>query len=119
MGYNKQNGSFADTDPVTLADAVTLTATASQAGVETGDRGTLRLLLTVSAASGTTPTCDVAIETSNDGSTNWRSMGSFTQATGVTSQRKCFSGADRFVRATATIGGTTPSFTLSVAGEAV
>jgi hypothetical protein len=119
-GYNRSNGAgWADTDTVNITDPVTLTATASTTPIEPGDRGTLRLLLTVSAASGTTPTLDVSIETSFDGQTGWRSMGAFTQATAAGSQRKSFSGADRFVRATATIGGTTPSFTFSVNGEAV
>ncbi len=50
----------------------------------------------------------------------WRSLGSaYTQATGVTSQRIVVGGTDRWVRASYTIGGTTPSFTWSLVGEAV
>ena len=65
-------------------------------------------------------TLDVAVETSADnGATDtWRSIGSFTQATSTTTQRKSFAGCDRFIRASPTIGGTTPSFTFSVTGEA-
>ena len=86
-----------------------------------GDRDTLRLLLTVSAASGTTPTLDVIVETSDDPSfaTNVRTMMTFTQKTAAGSQRLSAGGADRFVRGKATIGGTTPSFTFSLVGEAV
>jgi hypothetical protein len=118
MGYNKADGQYADTKDVTLQASVTKTATYTGSAVEVGDRGVGRFLLTVSAASGTTPTLDVLIQTSYDNST-WRSVASFTQATSTTTERLSFSGLDRYVRAKATIGGTTPSFTYSVAGEAV
>lgn len=117
MGYFKQNGEFADTESVSLHPSAARTATSTGSSIELGDRGTLRLLLDVTAASGTTPTLDVTVQTSHDGST-WRSLGTFTQATAISSERKSFSGCDRFVRVSYTIGGTTPSFTFSVSGEA-
>jgi hypothetical protein len=80
------------------------------------DKGTARLLLAVTAASGTTPTLDVVIQTSHDGTT-WRTAHTFTQATATGTQRASFP-VDRFVRATWTVGGTTPSFTFAVTGEA-
>lgn len=104
---------------VTLAASAARTATADGTAVEIADKGAVRLLLDVTAASGTTPTLDVTVETSYDGSTGWTSLGTFTQKTAAGTQRKNFSGADRFVRATWAIGGTTPSFTFSVVGEAV
>lgn len=118
MGYNKQTGEWADIDDVTLAASAARTSSANGSAVELGDRGTLRLLLDVTAATGTTPTLDAAVETSFDGVT-WRSLGAFTQKTATGTERKSFAGADRFVRVTWTIGGTTPSFTFSVSGEAV
>lgn len=104
---------------VTLAASAARTATGSGTAQEIADRGAVRLLLDVTAASGTTPTLDVTVETSYDGSTGWTSLGTFTQNTAVSSQRKNFSGADRFVRASWVIAGTTPSFTFSIVGEAV
>lgn len=118
MGYFQQNGGYADTKSTSLHASAARTATGASAAIEVGDRGVLRLLLDVTAASGTTPTLDVTVQTSYDGTT-WRSLGTFTQATGVTSERKSFSGCDRFARVSYTIGGTTPSFTFAVSGEAV
>jgi len=101
--------------------AITLerdTLTATRDG-ETVDlmRAGLALTLAVTAASGTNPTLDVALQTSHD-ATTWTTVASFARATGVTSERKRFSGLDRYVRVVATLGGTSPSFTFSVTGEA-
>lgn len=118
MGYNKQNGGWADTEELTPAASSARIASDSGAGIEMGDRGTVRLLLDVTAASGTLPTLGVAIQTSHDGST-WRELGAFTGLTTTGSQRISLGGLDRYVRAVWTIGGTNPSFTFSVSGEAV
>lgn len=105
-------------DDVTLHSSAARTATYTATGVAIGDKGTLRLLLDVTAASGTSPTIDVAVQTSYDNST-WRAVASFAQLTAAGSERKSFTGIDRYARIVATIGGTTPSFTFSVSGEAV
>lgn len=104
---------------VTLLSSAARTATGASTANELGDVATLRLLVDVTAVSGTTPTLDITVETSYDGSTNWRSLGTFTQKTTVTTERKSFGGCDRYVRVSYTIGGTTPSFTFSIAGEGV
>lgn len=74
----------------------------------------LRAQLNVTAASGTTPTLDVLIQDSLDG-TNWNTIGTFAQKT--TTAREVINittpFADR-VRILYTIGGTTPSFTFDV-----
>lgn len=71
--------------------------------------------LHVTAASGTSPTCDVKIQHSTDGST-WVDLITFTQATGITYQRVEVTGTvNRHLRAIRTIGGTGPSFTVAVA----
>jgi hypothetical protein len=120
---NPTSGEISNITDVTLFASAARTATANGTAVALGDLGTLRLFLDVTAASGTTPTLDVTVETSYDGSTGWRAISAsgsaFTQATGVTSQRRSFVGCDRYVRAVATIGGTSPSFTFSLSGEAV
>jgi len=118
MAYTTANGRSADTLSLSLHDSATRTSTGNGSSYELGDRGVLRLLLDVTAASGTSPTLDIAVQTSYDGST-WRAVASFTQATTTGTERKSFSGCDRFVRITYTLGGTTPSFTFSVSGEAV
>lgn len=110
---------------LTLHASAAETATGSSTSVELGDKGTVRLVLDISAASGTTPTLDITIETSSDNGVNdaWRSLGTFPQQTGVatgnSSIKRSFGGCDRYVRSRRVIGGTTPSFTYSIVGEAV
>lgn len=112
-GYNKANGQFANTIACGLVVPAAYPSTFTSPVIELGDRGTARLTLAVTAGTGT---LDVAVQTSGDGTT-WRAVAAFTQATGVTSERKSFAGIDRFIRAVSTIG--TGPFTFSVDGEAV
>lgn len=105
---------------------VTLHASGAQGSSGAGaavDIGTLRscakLLLLVSAASGTLPSLIVSIDTSVDGLSGWRSIGQFDSQTTTASQRRTFAQAERFIRASWTIAGTGgPSFTFAVTGEA-
>ncbi len=117
-GYHTSDGVFVDSRDVTLHPSAARTATGNGSVVEeTGERRTLSLSLVVTAASGTSPTLDVTVQTSADGST-WYSAGSFAQLTATGSERKTFA-LDRYVRLRWVIGGTTPSFTFSASGELV
>lgn len=70
--------------------------------------------LNVVAASGTSPTLNVKLQDSWDG-VEWYDTGvAFTQATGVTTERKTISNFGRFIRAVGTIAGTSPSFTFGL-----
>lgn len=117
MGYQMQSGRFARTDDITLREpnSAAVTATFATSAVEGGDRSVARLVLDVTAASGTSPTLDVVVQTSRDGVT-WYTAGTFTQATAVVT-RRLVCPIDRFVRAQCTVGGTTPSFTFTLSGE--
>lgn len=99
------------------------TVVASAARTATGNTGalagyggasTLRVQLNVTAASGTSPTLNVLVEDTLDGST-WNTVGTFAQktATGREVVNVTTPFADR-VRVSWTIGGTTPSFTFDV-----
>lgn len=90
------------------------TATANGTAFDTSDVDEITATLAVTAASGTNPTLDVILQTTADG-TNFYTAGSFTQATGTTTEAKVFSGLGSSSRWRWTIGGTTPSFTFSVA----
>lgn len=116
QGYTKADGRYANVHPITPAASAARTANGNGSSIELGDRAVARLKLDVTAASGTSPTLDVTVQTSRDGAT-WYTAGTFTQRTGVASEEKVFA-IDRFVRASWTVGGTSPSFTFSVAGEA-
>lgn len=100
------------------------TLVASAARTATGNSGalsgwgiasTIRAQLDVTAASGTTPTLDVLIEDTLDG-TNWNTVGTFAQK--VTTGREVINITAPFsekIRISWTIAGTTPSFTFAVA----
>lgn len=71
--------------------------------------------LHITAVSGTTPSMTVAIQHSTNNST-WSTLATFSAATAVGSQTLQISGTvNRYVRASFTISGTTPSFTTLVA----
>ncbi len=116
------------TSAVTLAASAARTASAEGAAVDLGLKTTVELLLNVTAASGTTPTLAVVLQTSRDGSTGWTEVvplddgGTdvrFTTKTTIGSQRLTFPGCDRYVRAVWTIAGAAASFTFSIAGTAI
>jgi hypothetical protein len=105
---------------VDFSRAVALTADVNSEGADIGDRGTLRLDLTIPAGvTGTSPTLDVTLQTSADNAT-WRILGTFAQKTAAGTERKSFGGCDKFVRAVFDVGGTSPNFGLvSLKGYAV
>lgn len=79
-----------------------------------GPAETLRAQLNVTAASGTTPTLDVVIEDTLDG-TNYNTIGTFAQKTAA--GREVINITTPFsdtTRVKWTVGGTSPSFTFSV-----
>jgi len=91
--------------------ALAATATASPVSVVSFKEG--NAALSVTAVTGTTPTADVIIEHSADG-TVWFPHTTFTQATTTTTEFKAMANFMQFVRAKATIGGTTPEFTFTL-----
>lgn len=100
--------------------SVTRTATTTGTGSELGRPGRVRVRLKVGTVSGTLPTCDVELEASDSSTfaSGVVSLGKFDQVTAGSVTR--FLEADvqhKFVRAVATIGGTSPSFVLTVSAE--
>jgi len=100
------------------------TLVASAARTTTGNTGnifgygaatSLRVLLDVSAASGTTPSLTVLVEDSFDGGTNWNTIGTFAAKTAVSREAlNITTPLSELIRVSWTITGTTPSFTFSV-----
>lgn len=101
-----------------VASAARTTSGTQTFGTQDSGRKAMRMQLDVTAASGTTPTLDVVIEDTIDG-TNWNTIGSaFTQKTAAGRQVLDFQGLfTGQLRVRWTIGGTTPSFTFSVKGS--
>jgi hypothetical protein len=117
VSYRTSQNKHVESKDVVLFAAAARTATVNGSAVEAEQFGELYCELNVTAQSGTTPTLDVTIETSKDG-TNWVQIGAFTQVTTSTGvSRRSFGGVSRFVRGRATIGGTTPSYTFDLTGE--
>ena len=96
------------------------TSTANGTGVDTKGYDNAMVTLEVGAVSGTSPTLDVKIQESDDNSTFSDVSGAtFTQVTAANSSQKIRVAElnvprKRYLRAVATIGGTSPSFTMAV-----
>lgn len=89
--------------------------TVNGAAFLTDDVGTVVGILTVSAVSGS-PTLDVKLQTSEDGTT-WVDVGAFAQKTGVATETKRFTGLGIYCRWVRTVGGTaTPKATYTITG---
>lgn len=73
--------------------------------------------LTISAASGTTPTLDLKLQTSTNGGTTWYDVGAYTQKTGTGTDSRVFGPLGTTARWSWTIAGDTPSFTFKVVAK--
>lgn len=103
---------------ISLLTSAERSASGAGASVDLGIHSGLSLDLAVTTKSGTNPTLDLRIETSKDGVT-WRTLDAFPQVTGVGPSAQLFAGADRYVRAVWTLGGTTPAFTFALSGQSL
>lgn len=101
---------------ISLIDLAALTSTGNggtidqTAATSNGAVGHLH----ITAASGTTPQIDMIVEHSTNGS-DWSTLLSFASASTITSEVVSVTGTvNRYVRASYTVSGTTPSFTSQV-----
>ena len=100
---------------VTLLESAVRTATVTGTAVKGLSAAKLLVMqLNVTAASGTSPTLDVVVQDTVDG-TNWNTIATFAQATAVTREviRLTSAFTDQ-LRVVGTITGTSPSFTCEV-----
>ncbi len=108
-------------EPEARGDAGTASATQTASGTGTAFNvaGAKKLdaTLTISARSGTTPTLDVALETTVDG-TNWYTVAAFPQKNATGSDARAFGTLGKQCRWKWTITGTTPSFTFAITAKA-
>jgi hypothetical protein len=90
------------------------TATGTGSSFDTSGVDSINATLVISAASGTTPTMTLNLETTADG-TNYYVAGSFPQQTTTNAGiSRVFGDLGTLSRWAWTIGGTTPSFTFAV-----
>ena len=94
--------------------AVTITSTTTGTGVLVEPWSEIVAIVDVTAASGTNPTLDIAIQTSAD-NTTYATLASFTQITGTTTAIKTVAAPiGKYVRFRYTVAGTSPSFTFTL-----
>jgi hypothetical protein len=105
-----------------FASAARTATPTSSATIDTREANTLVVTLAATAKTGTSPTLDVKLQTSEDGST-WVDVASatFTQITSGTSlpstETKIFNHIGSYCKFVSTIGGSaTPGFTYSLLG---
>lgn len=112
-----------------MADALAIEPLVLGAQVASGagaavDIGALRtaidLVVRIDAVSGTTPELTVSVETSVSASGPWRTVETLApiEIAAIGSYKLLAGGCLQFVRVAWVIAGTTPSFTLAVAGQA-
>lgn len=81
-GENNTQGRYVPAFPLIMLAAASLGAGVTVGPIyETSGAHTLRLICAVTAKSGTSPTLDVTVQTSEDGLNNWRTVGTFAQKT--------------------------------------
>lgn len=100
----------------TVAASAARTTTGNSGALDVDDN-VLSLIVDVTAVSGTTPTLDVTVEWSNDGTNFAAADGTadlFAQITAASKKVKRFPVKGASMRVVWTIAGTTPSFTFSV-----
>lgn len=98
----------------------TVTASGNTADIDVSTISAIELELKVTAASGTSPTLDVYIEGKFEVTGDYKPLAS---QTGITGTGTWFFTIDplrfRYVRVRWVVGGTSPSFTFTVAGQAM
>lgn len=118
MAFVRDSGvSLSNTTGDAVAKAAR-TVTGASSWIDIGDGAELIAQLDSAAGTGTSPTLDVKLQTSYDG-TDANAVdvptGSFTQvAAAASAQIKAVAVFHRFVKVAWTIGGTTPSFNFGV-----
>lgn len=111
----------ADSTALALLAAASRNATANGSAVNLLDYdGLAAVVLNSAAGTGTSPTLDVKLQHSDDGSTGWADItgAAFAQVTAAAAsvQKKVIHAGEvkQYIRAVATIGGTTPVFIFGV-----
>jgi hypothetical protein len=107
-------------DSSLVPDGTVVTATGTGTAFQVVTKNEFRGQSIVTAASGTTPSLTVNVQTSFDNGVTdaWRTIASFPAQTAAgSSAHQEFGPLDRWVRASWTVSGTTPSFTFGVDGE--
>jgi len=94
------------------AAALTASGNSSSLDVKKTPVAGVPVEVVVTAVSGTTPTLDLVVQESDDDS-NWNDVVTFKQITGTGRWGGLVQSKKRYLRLARTVGGTTPSFTVT------
>ncbi len=92
--------------------ALTATGNSSALDVKKTPANGVNVSIVVTAVSGTSPTADFVVQESDDNST-WNDLVTFAQITTTGRWSRLVQSKKRYLRLKRTIGGTTPSFTVT------
>jgi hypothetical protein len=118
MPQDSQGRYYPDAETITDAAVASAarTATGTGSSFTTANLDELNATLVISAASGTTPTLDVTLETTADGTNYYAVPQTFPQQTTTNAGiSRVFTGLGSLSRWKWTIAGDTPSFTFTIA----
>lgn len=104
---------MARTSFVTFLASAARTVTGNSGEFNLYDHDEALVFLNVTAASGTSPTLNVKVQT-KDPNGDWYDLVSFTQATAAAKEAKPVTVYGETLRIAYTVAGTTPSFTFTV-----
>jgi hypothetical protein len=114
-----EHGNYVPADVTLVAGSVSSaarTATGTGSSFQTVNTDSIEGFLAVTAVSASTsPTLDVRLETSLDAGSTWSTVGSFAQATGVTTKNKVFGPLGDSCRWGWTLGGSSIAATMTTA----
>lgn len=114
-----ERGNYVPADVTLVAGSVSSaarTATGTGSAFQTVNTDSIEGFLSVTAVSASSsPTLDVRLETSLDAGSTWSTVGSFAQATGVTTKNKVFGPLGDSCRWGWTLGGSSIAATLTTA----
>ncbi len=101
---------------LTILTSSAQTVSGSGAQIEVGEYKEALVTLNITAVSGTSPTLVVQLQASDDNGTTWYNLpnGLFTSASTVSKQAIQIGTFGDYIRASFTVGGTTPSFTFGL-----
>lgn len=106
---------------VELIPAQAATSTVTGSAVDVQDyRGKVKVILATSIGGGTTPTLNVKLQDSADGSTGWADISgaTFTEVTDSADATESIGvvldSSKRYIRAVGTIAGTSPTYSFAV-----
>ena len=112
--------SLSGTAALLLLASGPITVSGVSTAVDVGQYRAARLALDVTAVSGTLPTLALTIETADSAtSTTWRTVATFASVTAPSSPTLTAADFGRWVRVRYVVSGTSPVFTIAVAGESV